>query len=395
MSLLMDALQRAEQDKTRTAPGDDKTADAPAADETLELTLTDEPEMETEAAPDTDHVTPANESDDSGVPNRPYDRRLIATGRQPRRVRPWLLYCSGIILMIFTVGAYYFWQLSRPPTDVLAAMKIPAANPVRPSLPPPDNNLVTRQPVPAQAAPATPAATLPKPPLVKHKTRQHPPSKQAARSAAPSRQINRIHLRKKPPIDRTDNALRAAYEAYQNNRLMQADKLYRQVLKRLPRNRDALLGLAAISLRQDDKARAARYYRRLAQLNPQDPIARPALIELTAGSDSPAAISSLKEWIQSDPDNALLYFTLGNRYAGKARWQQAQEAYFRAYQLDPGNADFAFNLGVSLDRLNKKHLALTYYHQALNNAGNRPGAFDRTQASKRIASLENESRIRP
>jgi len=394
MSLLMDALQRAEQDKTR-APGDHKVAAAPAVDETLELTLIDETEVETEVAPGAEPGTSENKSDDSGVPDRAYARQLTAAGRQSRRVRPWLLYGSGIILILFIIGAYYFWQLSRAPTDMLAVINIPATNPDKQALPPSNDSLTTHQPVPAQTTRTTPTAVQPRPPLAKPLSRHTPPSRQASKPAARSRQINSIHLRKRPQIDQTGNALKAAYEAYRNNRLMQADRLYGQVLQHLPRNRDALLGLAAISLRQNDKARAVRYYRKLAQLNPQDPIARPALIELTAGTDSPDAISKLREWIQTDPDNALLYFTLGNRYAGKARWQQAQNAYFRAYQLDPGNADFAFNLGVSLDRLNKKQLALNYYHQALSNASNRPSAFDRTQAGKRIASLENESRTSP
>jgi len=400
MSLLMDALRRAEQDKTQS-PKVEHPVSVPTADETLELTLIDENDAvaqeEAAIADPRETTTPENKSNSSSTSNKAYARQLITAGRSPRQIKSWLLYSIVTALIIITVSAYYFWKLAHAPTSGLAAINIPTINLSRKTPQPQTNGSKAPRSVVAHTTPmqSTPVISAPPPvrKIPKQPAHRVPASHQTAKT--PAHQPHRsqaIHLRKQP---RDKAVLMAAYEAYQNNRLAPADRLYHQVLQHYPRNRDALLGLAAIALRQKDKTRAVYYYRQLAQLNPQDPIARPALIELTTGEDAPNTISRLKEWIQSDPNNALLHFTLGNRYAGKGRWLQAQESYFQAYQLAPDNADFAFNLGVSLDRLNKKQLALDYYRQALNKASGQPTAFNHSEANKRIVLLKNELRGQP
>ena len=91
------------------------------------------------------------------------------------------------------------------------------------------------------------------------------------------------------------------------------------------------------------------------------------------------------------PDSPVLYFALGNLYAQQSRWSEAQQAYFRAYAGDPDNADFLFNLAVSLDHLHQNKLAAQYYQMALKtaetNAATRPVSFDRIQVRARIAEL--------
>jgi Flp pilus assembly protein TadD len=78
---------------------------------------------------------------------------------------------------------------------------------------------------------------------------------------------------------------------------------------------------------------------------------------------------------------------LGNQYARQSRWTEAQAAYFRAYSLDPDNADFAFNLAVSLDQLRQKKPALEYYQRSLTLTGKRAASFDASQARTRVQEL--------
>ena len=85
---------------------------------------------------------------------------------------------------------------------------------------------------------------------------------------------------------------------------------------------------------------------------------------------------------------AVLHFALGNVYAGESRWAEAQQAYFRAVSSDPGNADYAFNLAVSLDHLNQNKHAADYYRRALALAARGPAGFDRQRATNRLRELE-------
>ena len=63
-----------------------------------------------------------------------------------------------------------------------------------------------------------------------------------------------------------------------------------------------------------------------------------------------------------------MQFALGNLFARQGRWPEAQQSYFRAFSAMPENADYAFNLGVGLDRMNQPRLAQTYYRRALELA---------------------------
>jgi Flp pilus assembly protein TadD len=71
--------------------------------------------------------------------------------------------------------------------------------------------------------------------------------------------------------------------------------------------------------------------------------------------------------------------------ASERRWSEAQQSYFEAVRLDASNADFAYNLAVSLDHLNQTRIALDYYRRAL--ALPNRGQFDRAVVEKRMTEL--------
>ena len=97
--------------------------------------------------------------------------------------------------------------------------------------------------------------------------------------------------------------------------------------------------------------------------------------------------SRLKTLLAQQPDAAALHFTLGNNYVSQSRWTEAQQSFFRAFSIDSTNADYAFNLAVSLDHLNKIKLASKYYSKALVLAGDTTVGFEKAQASKRLKEL--------
>ncbi len=308
---------------------------------------------------------------------------------------PWLYYGAGLLSIVLAVSTYYFWKLSELPTPSPAQGAGHNMSHETGTAPAAGESMTDTAAVAAPTKTAQPAVV---PPSDTPPARPEPVAKAekpAKRTAAATPKQPAIRIRKRQRTPPFAPVLQQAYEAYQHGEWKRASTLYRRVLARYPRNRDALLGLAAVALQTGDTNRAGHYYRKVLQLNPQDPIARAALANLSEHGDPLAAESRLKHWLDADPDNALLHFTLGNHYAKQDRWKEAQQSYFRAHQLEPDNADYAFNLGVSLDRLNKKALAVRYYRQALDSAAQGATAFDSRAIRVRIAALEQDLQETP
>ena len=187
--------------------------------------------------------------------------------------------------------------------------------------------------------------------------------------------------------DSVDPTLLAAWQAYRNGEFRSAWQLYGDVLKKDGKNRDALLGMAAIAQQQSQDDAAAHYYRQVLVLDPRDPIAHAGISALSGASYAEGAESRLKLLLSQQPRSAALHFALGNLYAEQSRWGDAQQSYFSACNLEPDNAQFAFNLAVSLDHLGKSKLAAQYYRHALQQDTSDNAGFDRAQTQRRINDL--------
>jgi Tfp pilus assembly protein PilF len=182
-------------------------------------------------------------------------------------------------------------------------------------------------------------------------------------------------------------AVQNGYTALQSGDLATARQQYDLALLQDPNNRDALLGAAAVALRENDGRQASGNYLRLLELDPNDPEALAGLAELRPG-DLQANEIKLRGLARQHPDSGPVQFALGNLFARQGRWPEAQQSYFRAFSAMPGNADYAFNLGVGLDRMNQPRLALTYYRRALELAQASPPSFNIDAVRKRLQALE-------
>jgi len=298
-------------------------------------------------------------------------------------------------LGVFALGTIaYFWIQMLPPAALVNT------NPPRPSGEAQVAAVETRPaaaqsaipglpgtapgPAPA-AAPAKPvpqpAARVPEVPLLRPPPRQTEP---AARTPAPteaeisaSRAAPQVH----PKVG-------SGYSAYVAGDLATARADYQQALREEPSNRDALLGLAALDVRAGRFEVAEAAYLRLLQSDPRDTHAQAALIALRGGRVDPvAAESRVKSMLAENPGAHVLNFTLGNQFAQQGRWAEAQQEYFKAFAAEPDNADFAYNLAVSLDHLRQPRLALDYYQRALALAKARGARFDIAAAETRAAQL--------
>jgi len=318
--------------------------------------------------------------------------------------RPFYLTLMALALVGVGYGGYLWWQLRpKPSLGVRAAAEaapaptaIPAPAPAVSATPSPPTGTPAPAQLAARSAAAAPVETIPpirpvRPNALKSASgrpaREQAPRRPAdlAQPVAPSESVAPISI--KPPKLTVDPVVEQAYDAFQKGDLVTARERYQQILAKEPNNRDALLGLAAIDLRTGNFQTAEARYVRLLELDPRDPYAIAGLTALRGQLDPVRAESRLKSLIATQPEATQLYFALGNEYAQQARWSDAQSAYFKAYSADPENADYAFNLAVSLDQLRQTKPALEYYLRALALAKTRPASFSRDQAQARVGEL--------
>lgn len=362
------------------------------------------------------------------------------TGWDPARIRIAVL--SAIMLLILAVFGYIYWQATSAPgagarlpmvpmpppnagnaTPAIIveaqpgpdAAATPGQPPAQPAFSPP---AAASPPFPSAAEPAQPRSTAPGAgarmpseediqrqleqaaqeqqaprPAAAAQPRQAPPeqtAQQQSARAAPSGNAapaaigaKDIQIRRTAVAPTISPPLHNGYQAYLAGDLAAAARHYDNALRQDPNNRDALLGAAAVAVRNRQGPQAASAYLRLLELDPNDADALAGLIGLRPG-DSGHSEMRLKAILQKTPDAGPVLFALGNLYARQGRWPEAQQTYFRAYTASPDNADYAFNLAIGLDRLNQGKLALDYYQRALTLAG---GGFDRNAAQARVQAL--------
>lgn len=374
MSLLLDALKKtgaAQQTDAHGQSGSGRLSD---------LTLEELPERSApaQAAP--------SASPQAATP-RSTGENLFAAKRAPAPKK--FRYNLGIIptaiiigLVLGTAGAIYVWieiqppkaaeYHAPPPPAMVSNLEASTPRSIPPLVLPGANNPATKlRPRIQYTAPVAerPAGT----PKVKRQ-----PATQNEEG---------IQIQRQQENDGIYTTLTAAYKAYQNGDLSTAAQRYREVLHKEARNRDALLGMAAISQQQGQDETAIQYYRYVLALDPRDPEAQAGMSQLTSG-DATVKESRLKLSLNQTPQSAALYFALGNLYTEQSRWGDAQQAYANALKIEPANALFSFNLATSLDHLGRRKLATYYYQQALQLDTTGNAGFDRVQTEQRMKQLQ-------
>ena len=274
----------------------------------------------------------------------------------------------------------------KPSDEEAYRLALAGPSPARPQAPA-AGPVASAASAPAPAAP-TAAASAPAPAASPPASAESAPVVRALPSTR-SRASSPVRVMSRSEPDPTYVRLDRAYQAFQSGDYEQARQLYREVLTRDPRNRDALLGLGAVATAQGEGQQAQAVYRRVLSQNPGDRVATAAISNLGMGpgAAAPQGEARLKQALAQDPGAPYLNFSLGNLYASQRRWSEAQQAYFNAYRADSRNADYAFNLAVSLDRLGKPRQALEYYRRALETAGQQ-SAFSTDAVRTRIQVLE-------
>jgi tetratricopeptide (TPR) repeat protein len=238
------------------------------------------------------------------------------------------------------------------------------------------------------------SATLQPPPAAKIRLPETQPSTSSpapTESTTAVTEPTRIPTLHKNVTEKINNQLSSAYKNFHQGNEKLAYDTYHQILQQDPNNRDALLGFAALAVRHGNLTLAQQYYQQVLQSDPQNPHAQVGLIN-TLNYQPTSSESQLKLLLEKSPQSAYIYFSLGNLYANQGRWAQAQQAYFDAYRYDSSQADYAYNLAISLDQLNQTGAALNYYQQALQLARNQRVNFNQPAVQKRVQTLMAHTR---
>ena len=301
-----------------------------------------------------------------------------------------MLVLLGVLVAVVLGMAVYFYLAIFMPWVFLPKPAAVSATPapivqVVPAAPP----VLAAAPLPPAAAEAAAPRSAPSKPLAA--ATEAPKSERAPRSAiavAPSkdRDIQISSGASAPSLATGAGSVMAAYQLLQQGRLEEARRVYEPLRALEPNNPDVLLGLGLIAQRQGRTDDAAQLFLKALDVDPKNAFAQASLSGMIARADPAAAEAKLKALIAQQPA-AFLSFRLGNVYAAQGRWNEAQAAYFEAQRLETDSPDYAFNLAISLERIQQPHLALEYYQRALKLAQTKAAAFDVAVAKARIQQL--------
>ena len=406
MSLLMDALKRAETAKQEAARAQFGIAPSSSPESTLslepltgkagstatnplpdlanyidavdaDLASTPLPKTPTSPAQNSAAATPATQAEELAKRNtarNAFAAKQMPVAAPPSRLPLWLALGTLGIAGI-GIGGYVWYQLNSLNRGSMGN-SAPLASPP----PAPAPSVLAPPPPPPQA----PTARRDEEPILFTPRQEVPPARQAWANDAG----NATTIRLSRTRQEVDPGLARGQAGLQQGDIELARREFETTLQRDLNNTDALLALAAIAQRQGRGADAEALRQRALVANPSDPAAQAAALSgKAAEADPQTAESRLKSLLSAQPESATLNFALGNLYARQNRWAEAQQVYFNAVAADGDNPDYLFNLAVSLDHLRQPRLAGQHYRLALEAAARRPAAFDRGGVEKRLGEL--------
>lgn len=389
MSLLLDALKRAEQEKL--AKHGERPADAERA-RAVSATPANESAASLELAPlgaaPEPGAAPRRDTAAAAAAQNVFNAKEAQAAERPSK-GIWLWVALAVLVIGLGGAGAYVWMSvnSFTPRTAVSARPRPAQMPA--PIPEPTPRLDIIAPAPQQ--PASAIQPPPQPEPVKAPAAAQPDPREAVaallRESAAPQTAPPVKIAPSADKPRVPAEVAAGYAALRNGDAALARRSYAAAIAADPTNVDAQLGAATLEARSGNRMLAASHYRKALEVDPRNGTALAGLASLADYRQADGIESSLRAEIARDPKSAQLQYTLGNLYASQSRWNEAQGAYFEAHRLDPASADIVFNLAVSLDRLRQPRLAAEYYRRALDAARGESTQFDPAAVTRRLAEI--------
>ncbi|HUQ29788.1 MAG TPA: tetratricopeptide repeat protein [Usitatibacter sp.] len=410
MSLLLDALKRAEQEKL-AKQGDRPANDSPAAPASAAAARREPanaPSLELQpiasaAGSGAANASAAHAKSGAATAQAVFQAKAAPSQKPQGASKATVLWIAGVmvLILIIGIGGYVWWSLASLPPAITTLRPRPAPTPPPASGIPLPNKLDTlvpgaiapgasrqeaQPPATATLPPPTPAVSSPAPRVEDPAPAPRATAELAARLVrdAPATPSLRTAT---PEKARVPTEVAVGYDALRTGDLPTARRSYLAALAADPSSLDAQLGLATIEARLGNAAAAANHYRRALDLDPRNATALAGLASIADMSQPEILEGQLRADLARHPQSAALHFALGNLYASRARWEEAQGAYFEALRLDPASADILYNLAVAMDHMGQSRLAADYYRRALEAARGQSAQFDAAAAQRRLAEL--------
>ncbi|MGH8129815.1 MAG: tetratricopeptide repeat-containing sulfotransferase family protein [Steroidobacteraceae bacterium] len=156
-----------------------------------------------------------------------------------------------------------------------------------------------------------------------------------------------------------------AAEHHREGRFEDAEAIYREILRRDPRNLEALRLLALIAMNAEHYGQAEKLLKRAVEIAP-DFLA--AWIDLSRAQlerlDPQAALASIERALQLNPRSANVQIHVANAQARSGRHGEAIESYRRANELNPELPAGPLGLGNTLKTVGRQAEAVEAYRRA-------------------------------
>ena len=162
--------------------------------------------------------------------------------------------------------------------------------------------------------------------------------------------------------------LQLAVGHHQGNRLLQAEQMYRKLLKQQPTQPDALHGLSMLVQQKGEYKQAERLLALILRAQPQSVKAWFSLGNLRqVQGQLPEAIQAYKKTLALNPKLGAVYNNLGYTLQLQEKWSEAIASYQKALELQPNFMEAKVNLANALHTQGKLPPEKQAYYAGLNN----------------------------
>lgn len=160
--------------------------------------------------------------------------------------------------------------------------------------------------------------------------------------------------------------IRQALEYHQAGNLLQAEHLYKKIIKKQSKNAAALHMLGVLYSQMENYDSAIVYIKKALQIAPTD-----AYIHYNLGNvyrkkgDLDKAFSAYQKAVQVNPKFADGHYNMGTIFEHKGQLNEAVQCFQRALQIDPNLSDAYCSLGDIYQKKGNLDEAKLYYQKAL------------------------------
>ena len=179
--------------------------------------------------------------------------------------------------------------------------------------------------------------------------------------------------------------LQNGIDLQRNGKFIDAERIYRAILRRFPNNPDASHLMGTLALEAEELDIAVEYFNKAVKLQPKNYIYQHNLGNAYLQMRNfELAIRHLNKALELKPNLVDGLCNLGRCYVLMSNAEAALPLYQKAYRLDPSHPSVGVGLGNALVNLGKMEEAETCLRQAIKDKVSVPDAYMALSATKRF-----------